>query len=191
MGTHYGTRQPVLIARYDAEGHVDRSFGKNGVVYINNPNGNSCHARGIMALDDGNVILLVSFFVADVINQHAVVIKLLKNGDQDPNFNDGKPVVVDLTPEGYLMARNINVDEDNRIIIGGDRLASPQEACISRLLPGGALDTEFGSNGTAVFERIYHLRNTAIQNRVNILAAAYAYEGDSDNVNLSIIRVSG
>lgn len=79
---------------------MDRSFGKNGVVRINNPYGYSCHARGVMALDDGKIILIAAFFVAEVISQLAAAIKLLPNGDRDPDFNNGEPALVDLRSGG-------------------------------------------------------------------------------------------
>lgn len=188
-GTHFGTVQPLFIARYDAEGHVDRSFGKHGVVYVSNPYGYACNGRGVIALVDGSVILIAAFFVADSISQHPAVIKLLPNGNSDPDFNNGEPVLVDLTPEGYFVASTANMDDGNRIIIGGGREGKTSACCISRLMPNGALDTGFGSNGVAVFERFQDPLSTAIQNRVDILVVTY--DRESEPRQPCIFRVSG
>jgi len=188
-GTHYGLRSPVLIARYDAQGDVDRSFGKNGVVHINSPYDNACHARGVMALDDGKIVMIAAFFLAEVISQHAAVIKLLPNGDRDPTFNNGEPALIDLAPEGYLVTSNTTMDDGNRIVVGGGIFPGSEPGFISRVLPNGELDTGFGVNGTAVLEQFYPVTRTAIQNRVNILAVAN--DRNAEPQQSCLIRVVG
>jgi len=188
-GTHYRTENPLFIARYDSEGHVDRSFGENGVVHINNPNGYAVQDRGVIAMDDGKIILTAAFFVAETISQHAVLIKLLPTGDRDPGFNNGEPTLVDLTPEGYFVAHTATLDDGQRIVIGGRRYGEGLRACISRVQPNGALDTGFGSNGTAVLGRFQEVWLMTVQNRVNILASGVDLETEPPLT--SIYRVLG
>jgi len=186
-GTHYRTRLPVLLARYDSEGHVDRSFGENGVVHITNPNGTACHARGIKTLDDGRVIFVAAFFDVEAVFQYPAVIKLLSNGSPDPHFNNGEPALIDPPPTGSsLLVLTLSMDDGNRIIIGGT-LDAGSEGYLSRILPDGRLDAGFGSNGTAVFKRIRWVRATSIQSRVNIIAS-----GDLVNGGVhGLIRITG
>ena len=171
-GTHYRAVQPILIARYDSEGHADRGFGKNGVVHINNPAPYASQSRGVIALDDGKIIVMAAFFVSDIVDQHAIAIKLLPNGDRDPAFNNGEPVSIDV-----LAARRCTLDDGNRIVFAGEK-SGDGTACISRVLPNGALDTGFGLNGTVELERFQWVRLVAIQNRVNILAVSTDRESE-------------
>jgi uncharacterized delta-60 repeat protein len=172
-GTHYRTVQPILIARYDSEGHADRGFGENGVVHINNTAPYGCQPKGVIALDDGKIIVMAAFFVADVVDQHAIAIKLLPNGDRDPAFNNGEPVSIDV-----LSATIGTLDDGNRIVFAGSKQGDGSPAGISRVLPDGALDTGFGLNGTVVLERFQYVRLVGIQNRVNILAVSRDRESE-------------
>jgi uncharacterized delta-60 repeat protein len=130
---------PPLAAKPHA-GSVDRSFGRNGSVVFNLP-GEQMGPRAV-AVDDSGKIL--------VAGEDAEVVRFLPNGRLDPAFGAGgiarvplpRPVSVDglaLQPDGALLLSGITVGD------GGERVGA-----VARLLPTGAVDPGFGSQGLAI-----------------------------------------
>lgn len=180
---------PASIVRYEAEGNIDTSFGNNGVVYLTLPDSPGSQAMGMIVLDDGKVIVLANFFKDAFSPATTAVVQLSPSGTPDPEFNNGEPVSIVLTQGGTFAGSTISKDEGNRIVISGSR-EKPGEissGCMVRLMPNGQLDTGFGSNGTAVFERFETVDLTTIQNRVNVVTAS------SDIVSLEglLFRIIG
>jgi len=189
LGSHMHSPQPCMVVRFDSEGHRDPDFGTDGVAYIANPNGHACWARDVMALDDGKVIALVSFMRGEIdqgLGQDGAVIKILNNGNPDPDFNNGAPVIIDLTPPAYVFAFSLNVDDGKRIIVGG-RNSPDNVGFVTRIMPNGSMDAGFGSNGTAELEGIQEADITTIQSRVNIISLGYSHK----KLSRSLIRVLG
>jgi len=166
---------PATIVGYDTEGQVDPRFGINGLVPITNPVEPALGSRvwGIIVLDDGRVIVSVTFVTWDSGTYPTALMILLPNGNPDPEFNYGEPVFIKLTQGGSFVGSTISMDDGNRIVLSGTREKpnEPSLGCMVRLMPNGMLDTGFGSGGTAVFEHLEEVDITVIQNRVDIIMA--------------------
>lgn len=164
-----------VVCRYDSQGNRDQAFGDVGVVRF--PAGGGYTAfipRTVKALDDGRLILQIAAAPDGSGNpppQFPAVVKLLRNGERDPSFNQGEPVTVDLRPSLYVVDR-MTLDAATRILIVGDRVGNglPVAGCISRFEPAGMPDQGFGVEGTRVYEEFQAgFRSIAIQDRINIL----------------------
>jgi len=170
-----------VVIRYDSQGRLDQEFGRSGIVHLyagEEPAITS--ARSVKALEDGKSIIQAALLPDGTIGgaEIPLIIKLLRNGERDPDFNEGKPAQVDFSPSPYLV-KTLNIDDAGRIVISGYKLtgAAPDIAGgISRFVPRGMPDEKFGVGGTRIYSNFELFFNqVVIQSRVNILVAIQGY----------------
>lgn len=170
-----------VVIRYDSQGRFDQQFGRSGIVYLyagEEPAITS--ARSVKALEDGKSIIQAALLPDGTVEgvEIPLIIKLLRNGERDPDFNKGKPAQVDFSPSPYLV-KTLDIDDAGRIVISGYKLtgAAPDIAgCISRFMPRGMPDETFGVEGTRIYEDFgLFFNQVVIQSRVNILVAIKGY----------------
>jgi uncharacterized delta-60 repeat protein len=163
-GLHYENTHRTLpaLARFDALGNPDPTFGDNGVQVVRLPGDLSMGTRdnwlppgvpGAEACDvavqpDGHVLLIANhhFELAD----HAgMLIRLKPDGSLDETFNG----------RGFVMIRHLLLNtwlsslllqEDGRIMVAGS-IDFPQEGLLARYLPDGRLDERFAVDGFMSF----------------------------------------
>lgn len=173
-----------FVAKYDAQGLPDRVFGRMGVVPISsNPYGFATHMRGARFLDDDEIIVLVSFFTSTIVYQNPALMKLMPTGIPDPGFNNGEPVIIDLTSIGY-MALGMVIDDEHRILIVGHLVGIDADdgACISRILPNGTPDEEFGLHGTVVNKDFKAFTMGEFQSGVNFVGTVVSVSMPSPDI---------
>jgi|GEM_PF-1054427 len=146
----------IAVARYNADGTLDASFGDEGKVLV--PVGGEVENQynDLKLLADGKILIRAnSFSVTGTIPFHTThydlaLVRLNPDGSLDTGFDsDGiKIIVFDDSQEAYTT----DIQPDNKIIIGGYNYGPfttngyPNFA-ITRLLPDGSNDTGFGTNG--------------------------------------------
>jgi uncharacterized delta-60 repeat protein len=131
----------VMVARLQADGSLDPTFGRAGVVLL----------KGLWILDDLQVSsdgkLLV---MADVTTHRTAMFRLDTDGDLDPSFGSGGEVVLpvpnagEVFPATGMMARQ----SDGRIITVERGVDPGGGILLSRYSPDGVPDTSFGTGGT-------------------------------------------
>lgn len=136
-----------LIARYNADGTLDTTFGDGqGWVAINVMDGgwggDLIQATSInFQIIDGQQDILVGGDTA----WHGAVIRLNPDGSMDTSFAPGMddaatvPGVANIDPIGQL--NSMTIDSEGRIVFGG---SSYPNTMIGRLNSDGTLDTSFG-----------------------------------------------
>lgn len=150
------------IVRFDRDGKLDRSFGRNGVVTIETVLGARFAPAGIAVGRDGRI----------VIAGKAVVVALDQGGALDPRFGGGSgavrpalpipriPLAPGETPPagpvGYAIS-DIVVDGAGRIVITGSAnrassICPINSGYIARLTAEGGLDPSFGSGGVVLYD---------------------------------------
>jgi uncharacterized delta-60 repeat protein len=129
----------VLLARYDAEGKIDSSFGTNGLAGIPANVGN----RLALAIQS-SVILGDKILVATGHN----LVRFLTNGAPDTGFGTGG--VINAGNQNCGIAFQVSAGSPNRILVAGTA-ANPSGGALaftlSRYLLNGAPDTAFGNSG--------------------------------------------
>lgn len=156
-----GTSQGVL-KRLNADGSLDRSFGKAGVVVT--PAGQNIAYFAVALSADGKLVA-TGRHDGDV-----VVARYKSNGGVDNQFADGGRHTIDWGSIDTAYA--VAIAADGRILVGG---GSNGAFGLSRLTATGDTDTSFGARGSALFSLGAGNDNTvgaiAIQSDGRILGA--------------------
>ena len=161
-----------VLARYTSDGKLDSGFGNSGEQIIK-IEGANVYAKKVTVLDGGEVIVLLS--VQDRQSQGSVefgVMKLDKSGKEDASFNGGKALL--LSEMGGISDALVymELDKQERIIVAGQDAVSKQYARMTRIMPDGTLDSEFGINGSRTYDNLNGFRRLGIQKGTDILAVA-------------------
>jgi uncharacterized delta-60 repeat protein len=130
--------------RFTANGLLDASFANQGVFQLAGAHGN----RGIDAIafqPDGHILLGL---VALPTPAKPGIVRLNSDGTIDTTFGSN----------GYFSDANGNpigdavaVQPDGKVLIEMNIVTSSTKILVDRLLPGGTLDTSFGTGGSMVF----------------------------------------
>lgn len=124
-----------LLARYQANGDIDSSFGGTGIVIQDW--GGFDEIRALHLLADGKIL------AAGTANQDAGVARFDANGALDTGFGVNGLAKLALSPWGA--GNGMAVDAAGRIYVCG--IDGNGAYALGRLLPTGALDTGFGTGG--------------------------------------------
>jgi uncharacterized delta-60 repeat protein len=154
-----------IVTRYGADGEVDTTYGPNhdGTQTLK-INGLNSYINQIHVSEEGATTLL---FAVDSLDTPVAVVRLVKSGEQDPQFNDGKPVLIgDIEKDNVRLA----VDRNERIVVSGESLTSPGVARVVRLASNGTPDTSFGNSGVNEYPTLTPFSRVVIQNQSDILA---------------------
>lgn len=160
--------------RYDSSGNFDNSFGDSGVLQVPGTD-ELFQFRGVHAFDDGTVLIAAAQFISGDATRHQdmKVLKLIRNGQPDPDFNNGEPLTIDLTPHSFI-GSNILIDDGQRIVITGEESVVVPElystGAMIRCTPRGQMDSGFGLEGVALYKDLgSFFYRPSIQSGKNIL----------------------
>jgi len=171
-------REAFLVARYDSDGALDKSFGTGGVVQTSFGSGSdSAHAVAIQP--DGKIV------AAGVSQGHPAVFALARytrNGVLDPSFSsDGKVTTV---IGSDAMATGLAVQANGKIVAGGQGSTRGRSGiAVARYMENGLLDSAFGGAGvvlTRIGSQPTFGRAVALQPNGKILAAGGVEISDSE-----------
>ncbi|WP_248805070.1 hypothetical protein [Pseudomonas sp. MWU13-2100] len=164
FGLHYLDHEHTLpgVARFNADGCPDPTFGEQGVKVLRLPGGLAEGPRdgwlppglpGVEACagavqEDGKILLVAnhSYTFADYFG---LLIRLQPDGTLDPTFNGrGFVVVRHLLMSSWLSC--VRVQTDGKILVGGS-VDFPQLGLMVRYEADGRLDHGFGDRGFLSF----------------------------------------
>jgi uncharacterized delta-60 repeat protein len=130
------------LARYNANGSLDTSFGGTGKVITDIAGGNDQANAVAVQPDDGQI--LVAGFTKAATNDFAVL-RYNPNGSLDPTFGGTGKVTTDFAG-GDDIATAMALQPDGGIVVAG--FGAGYE--VARYNPNGSLDTTFNGDGTVV-----------------------------------------
>jgi len=139
------------LVRYNANGSLDSSFGRGGIVRTRFSAGGS-YAYAVALQPDGKIIaggtVFVDFSTDDSSNTDFALVRYRPNGTLDPTFGNGGGVMTDF--DGFNDdVQALLIQPDGKIVAVGDAKnpAHYYDFALARYLPGGVLDTTFGAAG--------------------------------------------
>jgi len=128
-----------IVARYNADGSPDDTFGSDGWVQTNFTESDTC--VGLAVQPDGKIIA-----IGDTMGTSFSDFALARynpDGSLDGTFGVGGLVMVDLG--GREHARAVALQPDGKILVAGDD--NNQDFALARYDSDGSLDRRFGVNG--------------------------------------------
>lgn len=177
------------LARYNADGTLDLSFGTGGKV-TTDWFGNTDFITGIAIQPDGRV---VAAGIA-VLPSNRVIFALARydsNGNLDPSFGTGGKVTNDFSGQGG-QCDALALQTDGKIILAGSSFgAASVDFTLVRYTSNGSLDPSFGVGGevrTDLFSNFNSAHALAIQPNGKIIAAGETVNGQTSATDFGLVR---
>lgn len=142
------TNNDFLIARYNADGSPDTTFGTNGISTLDFAGNNDFITTRPVILADGR-ILVAGYSLSATTGYDFAVARFNTDGSPDMSFGANGRATIDFN-QGRDTAYSMAVANDGKILLAGT-VQSPAtqklEVAFSRLMPDGSLDASFGVAG--------------------------------------------
>jgi uncharacterized delta-60 repeat protein len=141
-----------LVMRYNADGSLDQSFGRGGIVMTNIGAGEDS-ANDVALQGDGRIVV-VGTCTGNGTNPDVCVARYNADGSLDPQFGLGGKIITPVTTS-WDQGRAVAVQSDGKIVVVGDSLSNNASAdtLIIRYTTSGSPDTTFGPNHTGIIVR--------------------------------------
>ncbi|HET9495871.1 MAG TPA: hypothetical protein VFR15_16720 [Chloroflexia bacterium] len=148
------------VARYEADGTLDETFGQDGKVVTNLTGSDEDYSSptAVVVQPDGKIVVTGSTFDLKVDHDVFATVRYNEDGSLDTTFGKkGKVLTAINTKKGeeYLdYAADIALDADGNILVAGSTYTSNDEgeSVVVRYTPKGALDKTFGTGGKALVD---------------------------------------
>jgi uncharacterized delta-60 repeat protein len=184
------------IVRYNANGSLDTSFGRGGIVRTRFSAGGS-YAYAMALQTDGKIIaggtVFVDFSTDDSSNTDFALVRYRPNGTLDATFGNGGGVMTDF--DGFNDdVQALLIQPDGKIVAVGDAKnpAHYYDFALARYLPGGVLDTTFGAGGKVRTDfgasNLDIAYSAALQSNGKIVAAGLATFNNGIEQDFAIAR---
>jgi len=142
-----GGLQDMVVARYNADGSLDTSFGNAGVV--STPQSDFEYGTAVALTPDGKIIVAGSRSnsLPDSGPDRSFLVERL-NSDGSPDASFGASGIATVTVAAWDFGYSLALQPDGKVLVGGTSETGSQQALtFARLLPDGALDHSFGDQG--------------------------------------------
>lgn len=139
----------IAVLRFTANGHLDTTFGINGIVTTDFKGGDDYGCS--IALDSsGNIV--VGGFARNGNHFDFALARYQPDGTPDQSFGNAGRVLTDFNGGASDFASTVLVLGDGKILLGGhiDPAGSHSQFALARYTNTGHLDITFGSNGRVV-----------------------------------------
>ncbi|WP_345327120.1 Calx-beta domain-containing protein [Novipirellula rosea] len=177
------------LARYNADGSLDSTFGVGGKV-IADFGGSDDYVGGVALQDDGKLVVAGAKSTAG--NYDVAVTRYNADGTLDTSFGTGGSVVTDLGSTTEV-AVSVAIDNFGKIVVAGSISTGFNfDTAVLRYNSDGTLDSGFGNLGTQVVavSRSDDFGNSiAIQSDNNVVVAGMAV--GAGTFDKSLIRLVG
>lgn len=139
------------VAKFNADGSVDTTFGVNGCTVIQFENLSDSYIRAMAIQNDGKI--LASGFLLNTDNRFQVAAaRLNADGSIDNSFGANGQLVFNVG-EWNDFSEGLVLQADGKILIGGHKwITNAQQRhdlFVARLNTDGSFDTSYGNNGVA------------------------------------------
>ncbi|MFT3746182.1 MAG: delta-60 repeat domain-containing protein [Pyrinomonadaceae bacterium] len=148
-----GINNDIAVARYNADGTLDTSFGNSGMAYVSMSASRFSfdNSKCLVIQPDGKIVVAGESQISGAYD--LTVVRLNPNGSLDTTFGTGGKVITNTLV--YDRVSNIAIQSDGKLIVGGYSCQSSTlcggfvEAAwtLVRYNSNGSLDSTFGTGG--------------------------------------------
>ncbi len=167
----------AALARLNADGSLDTSFGNNGVMTTHT--GTSQTYVSAIAVDESGKLLIAGQNYNGT-DDDFVLIHYLANGTLDPAFGIGGVSTIQISTESD-QAYSVAIQSDGKILITGrSGGAGNKDVAIARVDKNGLLDNSFGSGGVVTTDVAGYNDfgyGVAVQSDGKIVVAGASHDG--------------
>jgi uncharacterized delta-60 repeat protein len=154
-GTTSGSaNNAIAVARFDADGALDPTFGGDGLV-TTDIGAFSDVAVQVLVQSDGKIVVVAdSSTVADNSDSDIAVVRYQTDGTLDPGFGTGGIKVLSLGTATDTPHAGALQTDDKVIVVGGltSTMTTSADLFVLRLDTSGNLDGGFGTGGVATLD---------------------------------------
>ena len=179
------------LARYDANGVLDATFGSTGKV-ITAIGASDDYADALAIQPDGKIV--VAGYCSISGNNDFCLARYLASGALDSSFGTTGKVITAIGPD-YDNASAIALQPDGKIVVAGYCFnGSNTDFCLARYLASGTLDTSFNTTGkviTAIGASDDYATSLALQPDGKIVLAGYCSNGSNNDFCIARYLPSG
>jgi uncharacterized delta-60 repeat protein len=166
-GTPTSSGNDFLLARFNANGTIDTSFGGGTGKVSTDFGGRLAAASGLAIQTDGRIVLAGVAQVPGSGNESVALARYNTDGSLDTSFGAGGTLIApfpqpsDPNQQNEGEATAVAVQTDGRIVVGGREftdtlngtyVSGTSRAFAERFNPDGTVDTGYGSAGTGISE---------------------------------------
>ena len=135
------------LARYNADGTLDRTFGGDGKVTTDFGSGSDDDVINALALQPDGKIVVAGYSTVSGGNDFALA-RYHTNGRLDTTFGNGGLVTTDFNHGIAETVHALALQPDGRIVVAG--LPNIYRFALARYRPNGRLDPTFGDGGKVI-----------------------------------------
>ena len=145
-GSHKGGGESFALARYDASGELDPSFGDGGRV-LTDFAGSYAAAYGLALQSDGRIVL--AGYAEDGNDGSSMALaRYDASGELDPSFGDGGRVLTNFGSGTEAYAFSLAILPGGQLLVaGGTEFDIGGDFALAQYDASGALDASFGDGG--------------------------------------------
>jgi uncharacterized delta-60 repeat protein len=189
--TRSGMGTDFALARYNADGTLDGTFGSGGKVYTDFSNSTD-QARSIALTGSGQIVVAGTVTIAGV--PRVAMAVYTSAGTLDSTFGTSGKVTTTYAP-GYARGESVAVLSNGSIVVGGSAFNAAtggSDFVAVKYLSTGILDSTFGTSGFAVVDFGYDetAHAIAVQTDGKIVLAGEYYNWDTDAADMAVTRIN-
>jgi uncharacterized delta-60 repeat protein len=147
--------EAMFIARFDALGALDTSFGTNGFVITTGPDFNAgglqfdrAYSHSIVLQPDGKFVIGGSVRKIAPIRNYLALVRYTSTGGLDPSFGTGGLVYKNFDSANDEIGNSLAIQTDGKLILAGQTTLTLSSFLITRFNSTGSVDTTFNASGT-------------------------------------------
>lgn len=183
------------VARLNADGSFDKSFGENGLVTTDILEDYD-EALAVAVQPDGKIVVAGAAFNETTFNDEFVLVRYLPDGSLDKKFAvKGKATFG--SPNSDNVARKVELQADGKIVVAGsswDHEAGTSEFTLLRYTPNGTLDKTFDKDGVVLTDfsgKDDFATSLIIQPDGRLLVAGYSFTDINSSFSLARYNQDG
>ncbi|HRH69358.1 MAG TPA: hypothetical protein PLB89_07635 [Flavobacteriales bacterium] len=144
----YDPTEDIALARYNADGTLDATFGDAGVLTIDVNDGSVDWPTDAFLQADGRIVIVGR------IDGAMLVLRLLEDGSLDASFNGDGWATYDVIPGELDHVGNCAVRPTGEVVVicSNENESGNGYGSVVQFTPAGALDPAFGTDGVLIVD---------------------------------------